>query len=175
MLFLRIQKPVFVFQSANGKEFYIDPKTNSLSNRETAFANYEGLKSTANSKFYVEGLRENTNQQTYKVKTNTYESGEAAYLFNRLSMETKEFKNTNVFKFTRAENGNKKTVSKEKLDENLLAGLFSLWFKNLSKISFFRKFKDFEEEENELEIDINSGNMSDNKDKKRKKKWFVFA
>lgn len=175
MLFLRIQKPVFVFQSPNGKEFYIDPKTNAIADRETAFADYEGLKTTAKRKVYCENLKHNNSKQMVNVQSNTFETSDAAYLFNKLTLETKDYKNDDVFKFTRLSKDCNKNIKKDRGEENLITGFFSLWFKSLSKLPFLRKFDDLEDEETELEVDVDSGNMSDNKDKKRKKKWFVFA
>lgn len=176
LLFLKVQKPVFIFQTTNGKEFYLDPKTNTVTNREIAFANFEGLKSTSKQQVYIEQLKENSSKQTHKVQTNTFENQNAMYLFNKLTLETLDYKDNDIFKFTIGSKNDYKSLKRTNNDDdNNITGLFSLLLKNLSKLFCLRKYEEIDEEETELEVDVDSGNMSENKDKKRKKKWFVFA
>lgn len=175
MLFLKVQKPVFIFQTTNGKEFYLDPKTNCITDREIAFADYEGLKSTAKKEVYIDELKENSSKHSYKVLTNTFENQDAMYLFNKLSLETQDYKDNDVFKFSRSSKCNHISIKRNNNEDNSITGLFSILLKNISKIFIVKNYDDMDEEDSKLDVDVDSGNMSNNKDKKRKKKWFVFA
>ncbi|MGD9581903.1 MAG: hypothetical protein AB7V50_11065 [Vampirovibrionia bacterium] len=175
MLYIKVQKPVFVCVNACGKELYLDPKTNTVTDRETAFANYEGIKSSSINRLYIEALEKNNSTNNQKVATVKAETMDAMTLFNRLSQEVNDYKSIDNNKRYNTNSKLEKVLKQPFRDESNIVGFFSLQMKKLMYFLNIQFDDDIEDEENEVDVDVNSGNMSDNKDKKRKKRWFMFA
>lgn len=169
---IKVEKPILVCISKSGKELYLNPRTNVLCSREMAFADYEGLKSEAQNKVYIDELRQVNLKSDQTPNVILIDEPGGVNIYGEIALKPQIENDLNRIDILLNELEATLNCHKKPKEQQIEVLPFLPYLHHLSRkfIRFFYNKEEYLTEEEDIESGLNSDSNSNSSSNSRHKK-----